>query len=209
MLSLSNWLIGQMWQAMFLKIVFDNTARIETQTYIRWSWNVFLVTRKMKTLKIKTQYVQTWETSQDFLSCSLISSLPKRRLKIPSLGTFCPAQIHSLKYKFIEREFENNNNNRKNSNKPNGFAWRTWLCGFWVLQFFLKTGTRVLWLFISLGHLCTIVMHMGGKGQLAGVGSFLLLHASQGLDAAEAPFHAEPCRQPWVFILYRIRPHTG
>lgn len=167
------------------------------------------VTRKMKTLKIKTQYVQTWETSQDFLSCSLISSLPKRRLKIPSPRHLL-SSTDSLKYRFTEREFENNNNNKKNSNdKPTGFTWRRWLCGFWVLQFFLKTGTRVLWLFISLGHLCTTVMHMGVKGQHAGVGSFLLPHASQGLDAAEAPFQAKPCRQPWVFILYRIRPHTG
>lgn len=112
----------------------------------------------------------------------------------------------SLKCRFVEREFENNNNKKTVMISPTGSTWRRWLYGFWVLQFFLKIGTRAFAAVYFFGGICDT---HGGQRTTCWSWFFPPTACIPGTDWADVPLQAEPCHQPWIFVLYRIRLHTG
>lgn len=103
----------------------------------------------------------------------------------------------SLKCRLVERGFENNNNRKNSNDKPYWIHMEEMVVWLLSTSILFKNrnksfcGCLFLW-----GHLCTTVIHMGVKGQLAGVGSFLLLRASQGQTGQTCLYRLSPVTSP-------------
>lgn len=99
----------------------------------------------------------------------------------------------SLKCRLVEHGFENNNNRKNSNDKPYWIHMEEMVVWLLSTSILFKNrnksfcGCLFLW-----GHLCTTVIHMGVKGQLAGVGSFLLLRASQGQTGQTCLYRLSP-----------------
>lgn len=140
----------------FLEIVFDNTARIETQIYIRRSWTTCIPCDQEDENLEDQDSVRADMRNFSGLSLMLPPQLTSKAKTENPHPWHLLSSTDSLKYRFIEREFKNNNNKRTAMISPTGFPWRRWLCGFWVLQFFLKIGTRAFAVVYFFGGICVL-----------------------------------------------------